>query len=87
MASTPVSFSYGPLRPPPSSSLLADSQAQLTLIWIFFTYPECAGLTLEQTGILFTDGFGVRKAEQMRKAQRQRDMEGNPASAESTDKV
>ncbi|KAI5480142.1 MFS transporter, SP family, arabinose:H+ symporter [Pseudohyphozyma bogoriensis] len=48
----------------------------LTFLWIYFTYPEPSGLTLEQLGLLFTDGFGVRKAEQMRAAQKHRDLEG-----------
>ncbi|MCO5598542.1 hypothetical protein L7F22_052639 [Adiantum nelumboides] len=42
----------------------------LTFIFIFFCYPESAGLTLEETGTLFIDGFGVRKADQIRKAKR-----------------
>ncbi|GAA6043167.1 hypothetical protein JCM8097_008704 [Rhodosporidiobolus ruineniae] len=43
----------------------------LTFTWLFFCYPESSGLTLEETGTLFTDGFGVRKADRLRQAKRQ----------------
>ncbi|GAA5869731.1 hypothetical protein JCM8547_005830 [Rhodosporidiobolus lusitaniae] len=43
----------------------------LTMVFIFFAYPETSGLTLEETGTLFLDGFGVRKAERLRKAKQQ----------------
>ncbi|PWN36977.1 putative myo-inositol transporter [Meira miltonrushii] len=53
----------------------------LTFIFIFFCYPESAGLTLEETGTLFIDGFEVKKADQIRKAKRSKnDLE----SAESS---
>lgn len=51
----------------------------LTFIFIFFCYPESAGLTLEETGTLFLDGFGVKKAEQIRRvkaSKREGDVEG-----------
>lgn len=36
-------------------------------IAVIFCYPEAAGMTLEETRELFTHGFGVRRAEKMRK--------------------
>jgi len=36
-------------------------------IWLWFFYPECAGLTLEETKEVFQHGFGVRYARQLRK--------------------
>ncbi|BGO90244.1 hypothetical protein NBRC10512_004765 [Rhodotorula toruloides] len=56
----------------------------LTFVFIFFCYPESAGLTLEETGTLFVDGFGVRKADRMRQAKRQttgRDLEAEGSVA------
>ncbi|GAA6019118.1 hypothetical protein JCM10207_006548 [Rhodosporidiobolus poonsookiae] len=56
----------------------------LTFLWIFFCYPESAGLSLEETGTLFLDGFGVRKADRLRQAKRQvavRDLENSGASS------
>ena len=48
----------------------------LTFGFIYFCYPESAGLSLEETGTLFTDGFGVRKADQIRAAKKsKRDLE------------
>lgn len=61
---------------------------QLTLVWIIFCYPEPAGLTLEQTGVLFDHGFGVKKAGELRRAneaqaraEKERAIEGNVRSA------
>ncbi|ORY90306.1 general substrate transporter [Leucosporidium creatinivorum] len=49
----------------------------LTFVFIYFAYPESAGLTLEETGTLFNDGFGVKKADQIRHAKaNKRDLEG-----------
>lgn len=53
---------------------------QITFVFIYFCYPEGAGLTLEETGTLFTDGFGVRKADELRKAKKSagvNDVEGS----------
>lgn len=39
---------------------------------------ESAGLTLEETGTLFVDGFGVKKADLIRKAKRsKKDLEAS----------
>lgn len=55
---------------------------QLTFVFIYFAYPESAGLTLEETGTLFLDGFGVRKADQIRHAKaNKRDLEGAGSSS------
>lgn len=49
----------------------------LTFVFIYFCYPESAGLTLEETGTLFLDGFGVKKADQIRLVKsNKRDLEG-----------
>jgi len=40
-------------------------------IFIFFCYPETKGLSIDETGSIFEDGFGVRKAERMFKEKRQ----------------
>ncbi|GAA6043173.1 hypothetical protein JCM8097_008707 [Rhodosporidiobolus ruineniae] len=61
----------------------------LTLIWIYFCCPESAGLTLEETGTLFADGFGVRKAERLRRAKHSsniRDLESPDEAASNTPK-
>lgn len=34
-------------------------------IFAFFCYPETKGLSIDETGSIFSDGFGVRKAERM----------------------
>ncbi|KAI5476101.1 MFS transporter, SP family, arabinose:H+ symporter [Pseudohyphozyma bogoriensis] len=43
----------------------------LGLIFIYFTYPEPSGLTLEETATLFDEGFGVKKAQRLRAAHKQ----------------
>ncbi len=48
----------------------------LTAVWIYFCYPESAGLSLEETGTLFVHGFGVKRADELRAAKRgKRDLE------------
>ncbi|POR31114.1 hypothetical protein TPAR_08692 [Tolypocladium paradoxum] len=39
----------------------------LGLIFVFFCYPEAANMTLEEIGLVFENGFGVRYAEEWRK--------------------
>ncbi|GAA5919280.1 hypothetical protein JCM6882_008668 [Rhodosporidiobolus microsporus] len=53
-----------------------------TLLFVIFCYPESSGLSLEQTGLLFTDGFGVRKAEIMRKSTRFAEQQGGSSPNE-----
>ncbi|KAM0755451.1 general substrate transporter [Meredithblackwellia eburnea MCA 4105] len=40
----------------------------LGFIAIYFMYPEPSGLSIEETGSLFDEGFGVKKSERLRKA-------------------
>ncbi|KAI5476172.1 MFS transporter, SP family, arabinose:H+ symporter [Pseudohyphozyma bogoriensis] len=40
----------------------------LTIIFVYFCYPEPSGLSIEETAELFLEGFGVKKAAAMRKA-------------------
>ncbi|GAA5861797.1 hypothetical protein JCM3774_001305 [Rhodotorula dairenensis] len=40
-------------------------------VFVYFLYPEVAGLSLEETREVFQNGFGIKKAERMR-AQKQR---------------
>ncbi|BGP37650.1 hypothetical protein JCM10450v2_001573 [Rhodotorula kratochvilovae] len=66
----------------------------LTFIWIYLCYPESAGLSLEETGTLFLGGpgsggflggFGVRKADRLRRAKQQAVMrEGDAADEEAS---
>lgn len=58
--------------------LLTLLPSQLTATFIWFAYPESAGLTLEQTGLLFVDGWGVRLADELRKQKQEaQDIEGS----------
>ncbi|KAK4699064.1 hypothetical protein P7C70_g7201, partial [Phenoliferia sp. Uapishka_3] len=40
-------------------------------VFIFFCYPEPSGLSLEETATLFVDGYGVKKAGELRRAHAQ----------------
>ncbi|KAL8292806.1 hypothetical protein RQP46_000500 [Phenoliferia psychrophenolica] len=40
----------------------------LGFIFIYFCYPEPSGLSLEETALLFVDGYGVKKSEQIRRS-------------------
>nr|VWP02420.1 Zn(2)-C6 fungal-type domain-containing protein [Ganoderma boninense] len=37
--------------------------------WFFclFAYPETAGVSLEEVGLIFKDGFGIKESERLRK--------------------
>ncbi|KAM0752616.1 general substrate transporter [Meredithblackwellia eburnea MCA 4105] len=43
----------------------------LGFVAIYFMYPEPSGLSIEETGSLFDEGFGVKKSERLRKAHKQ----------------
>ncbi|KAK4705429.1 hypothetical protein P7C70_g784, partial [Phenoliferia sp. Uapishka_3] len=43
----------------------------IALVFVYFCYPEPSGLSIEETGELFTEGFGVKKANMMRRARQQ----------------
>lgn len=60
----------------------------LTLAFVYCCYPESAGLSLEETGTLFDEGFGVRKADQLRAAKRAgtRDIEGAGSTGSFSEK-
>jgi SP family myo-inositol transporter-like MFS transporter 13 len=40
----------------------------LGALFCIFLYPETAGLSLEETREVFSTGFGIKKANQMRRA-------------------
>ena len=40
--------------------------------WIFalFCYPDCSGLSIEETQLIFQKDFGIKKAQRMREEKR-----------------
>ncbi|KAM0752632.1 hypothetical protein T439DRAFT_354131 [Meredithblackwellia eburnea MCA 4105] len=47
---------------------MPGSVSYLGFVAIYFMYPEPSGLSIEETGSLFDEGFGVKKSERLRKA-------------------
>ncbi|CAN3376417.1 hypothetical protein DIURU_001461 [Diutina rugosa] len=55
---------------PTGTYALFAALCAVSFLFIFFLYPETAGLELEETSSLLQDGFGVKKARQLRKQRR-----------------
>ena len=39
-------------------------------LFALFCYPDCSGLSIEETNVVFENGFGIKQAEKMRAEKR-----------------